>query len=317
MSAISKLTERLGAATSEVQRQEDIVRHAPRDFAARMTLESLMSHIDDLRAQLHRAKLNRAVEVVQIHLEGEKAYEGSLPLYLVSKLADQFSGAVHAASQKIKTGRPVQRISTAIVDLLNLRLADMAPGSSRLFITGDVAPDLLGYSLLEQSLQDTFHVFQAPSDEDLAGAVSNVGIRSARAIREFLQTIKGAELEVDIGWTGADDHRRRWSGEYETISRLARSLSHFELREATQLSVVGEVVTLSLRGRFEIQATDRTYAGSFPSDLLRRVATVHIGDEVVASLERTTIRNTVTKVEKTDFNLISIEPTGQTRFSDT
>jgi hypothetical protein len=314
MSQISVLQEQLGRARETLAAYEADRRNID-DFAALMTRESLLAHIDDLCGQLRRAKLDRAVEVVQIRLIGERAHEGSLPLYLLSRVSDQFGAALHAASQKIKTGRQVLRISNGVVALLNLRLADMGTGSSRLYITGDVAPDLFGHSLLEQSLDETFSVFEAPSEDELASAVSGVGIRSARAIREFLQTVKDAELEVEVSWNAPDDQPRRWSGEYQHIARLARSLSHFQVREPTRISVKGEVVTVSLRGRFELQSSDRNYTGTFPSDLLHEVAALHIGDEVTAELERTTILNTVTKVEKVDYTLLHVYPTGQTRFA--
>lgn len=316
MSTISKLQERLAEASRMLGELEGKTRADPDDFVARLTLENFRGHVEELELQLHRAKKSRAVEVIQVRLTGRLAETGSLPLYLLSQLADQFADALHASSQRLKTGRRVGRISPAVVQELNLRLADLAPGSTRLFITGDTQPDLFGYSLLENSLENTFELFDAADEGELATAVGVVGIRSAKEIRDFLSTIKKAELEIEISWIAPDARARQWSGDYQRISRLSRSLSHFEVREPSYVEIRGEVVTVSARGRFEIFAEGRMYQGTFPADLLRDMAALHIGEEVVAVLERTVVVNTVTNVEKTDYSLIRVTGTGQARFGE-
>ncbi len=285
-----------------------------RGFLGQLSSQSLRAHVQDLQRQLREAKKERAVEVLQVRLLGKIARDGTIPLYLLSHLSTKIADALHAASQKMKNGRRVQRISPNIVELLNLRLADLAPGSTRLYITGDVAPDLFGYSLLESSLEEVFRLFRAEDETELASSVSVVGIRSARDIRDFLTTVKSAELELELSWSAADARIRSWTGTYDSISKLSRSLGNFKVVEPTQMRIAGEVVTLSSRGRFEIFADGKMYAGTFPSDILPQVAGIHIGEQVSAVLERTVVINTVTGVQKDTFALVSVEPTGQARF---
>lgn len=314
MSAISNLEARLDEAARMLQDREQSRHPDALGFLGQLSTQSLRAHVQDLQRQLREAKQERAVEVLQVRLLGNIARDGTIPLYLLSHLSAKIADALHAASQKMKSGRRVQRISPNIVELLNLRLADLAPGSTRLFITGDVAPDLFGFSLLESSLDEVFRLFRAEDESELASAVSIVGIRSARDIRDFLTTVKTAELELELSWSAADATTRRWNGTYDSISKLSRSLGNFKVVEPTQLRITGEVVTLSSRGRFEIYADGKMYAGTFPADILPQIAGIHIGEHVSASLERTIVINTVTHVQKDTFTLLGVEPTGQTRF---
>lgn len=311
MSVIGKLNARLEAASLMVRQREET---AGTSFMARLATQSLRAHVEELQAQVQVAKKERAVEIVQVRLMGELAQAGSIPLYLLANLSQQFADAIHAASQKLKSGRRVRRISPNIIELLNLRLADLAPGSTRLFISGNLAPDLFGFSLFETSLEETFQLLQTTDDVELADAVSTIGIRSAKEIRNFLNTIKAADLEVEISWNAGDSRSRRWTGTYESLSRLSRSLGQFRVVEPTVVSIVGEVVTVSSRGRFEILSGGKMYGGTFSADLLTQVAGIRIGDEAHAVVERSTVINTVTDFEKTTYQLTSIAPTGQTRF---
>jgi hypothetical protein len=314
MSAISNLETRLDEVSRMLQDRQQSAQPGAFGFLGQLSTQSLRAHVQDLQRQLRDAKKQRAIEVLQVRLLGKVARDGTIPLYLLSHLSAKIADAIHAASQKMKSGRRVQRISPNIVELLNLRLADLAPGSTRLYITGDVAPDLFGYSLLEGSLEEVFRLFRADDEAELASAVSVVGIRSAREIRDFLTTVKSAELELELSWNAADARTRRWSGNYDAISKLSRSLGNFKVVEPTQIRITGEVITLSSRGRFEIYADGKMYAGTFPSDILPQVAGVHIGEHVSAVLERTIVINTVTHVQKDTFTLVGVEPTGQARF---
>jgi hypothetical protein len=306
MSAIAQLRSRISDVTEIIRASGD-----PVDFASRLELHSMEAHLEELRQQLRTELMERSIEVVQVRLIGEAAHAGSIPLILLARLSSQFADAIHAASQRIKSGRQVVRISQAIVDLLGLRLVDLAPGSTRLFISGSTSPDLFGNSLLGDSLQETFQIFEAEGDDDLAEAVSQVGIRSARGIREFLGTLKAAELSVELAWRTPDDKEKRWEGSYQSVSRLSRSLGNFKVSEATSLTVTGVAVTLSARGRFEIEGDGRIYAGRFPADVLEMVQEIHIGQSIIATLERTVVFNTVTGVQKVDFTLLRIAPTEQ------
>lgn len=312
MSSIERLATQVATAKSLLAEKES---SAPADFMSRIGVENLRAHVNDLQHQLYVAKRARGVEILEIRLMGRVAESGSIPLYLLADLASKLADSIHATSQKLKNGKRVRRISPAIVDQLDLRLADLVPGSTRLFITGNVAPDLFGGSLLENSLGSLFELFEASDEDELAQMVSTVGIRSARGIREFLTTLKGAELDVEFKWRTGDNHMHTWRGDYQAISRMSRRLGAFKMIEPSYHSVKGTVVALSARGKFEIESDGKLYAGGFPADLLPSVENLHIGEEVIAVIEQTIIINTVTQVQKVNYALVEISSSGQREFA--
>ena len=72
---------------------------------------------------------------------------------LFEKMAS-FSDALHESSYFRKFGRlhKAAPIPSDIISKMDLRLADIAPGSARVFITGKLEADMFGHSLLEDSL---------------------------------------------------------------------------------------------------------------------------------------------------------------------
>jgi hypothetical protein len=309
---IEAIERRLETASQLLNQRRASCEAAPEDFAARLTVASLESHVRDLQTQLREAKRARSVEVVQIRLSGKRADDGRLPLPILSAISDSFTAAISAASQKIKNGRVVQRISAAMIDFVDLRLADVTSGSTRLFITGETAPDLFGNSLLEDSLEYAFALLNAENDDILSARVSEIGVRSAKAWRDLLDTVANAGLEMDLEWETPAHAVRRWSGTPESTTRLREALGAFSVVETEHFTARATVVALSLRGRFELNASGRILSGTFALDLTSRVMGIGLGDQVVAVLEKSVLQNAVTGTRKVGYTLLGIEPVGQT-----
>lgn len=305
MSTIRYLERQLELARGELR--EARARAAPNEFAYELMLSSLLDHVRDLQNQLRLEKADRRHEVVELRFEGRRAVQGMLPLYTFANLVAGFGDTVHAAAQKIKYGRRVRRLSRAIVGELNLQVADVAPGSSRIFVRGDLNPDLLGRSLLEDALNQTLDILQYETEEDLAGAVGAAGLRSARGLREMLDAAYKAHLSVQVRWDRPDATVVAWEASSDRAGHIASMLGTFSAREPERLTVTGEVVTLSLRGRFELETGTRLIAGEVPREVFDQIKAVHVGDAVVAQVERVVVVNTVTGTEKSDYTLLSIE----------
>lgn len=307
---IQAIEKRLETASRLLSRRRAGSEASPGDFASRLNVLGLETHVRDLQAQLREAKRARAVEVVQIRLKGECARDGRLSLPILSAISDSFTSAISAASQKIKNGRVVQRISASMIDLVDLRLADVAQGSTRLFITGETAPDLFGNSLLGDSLEYAFAMLNAEDEDVLAARVSEMGVRSAKGWRDLLDAVAVAGLEMDLEWETPSNEVRRWSGTPESTARLRKALGAFSVAEHDQFTTRATVVSLSLRGKFELNAGGHLLGGRFALDLTPRVMEIRLGDEVTATLERSVLQNSITSTRKVGYTLLNIEPVG-------
>lgn len=311
MSRIVALETQLGSAREELERVGRVAERAPEDFAQSLARKSMETHVADIQTQLREGKERRAHEVLQVRLSGELVQHGSVPLSLFSGLLTALGDAVNAAAQKIQYGRRVGRISSRVVKDLNLRLADVAPGSARIFIRGDLNPDLFGYSALEEALARVFEVLEASEQNHLSSAVADVGFRSAKGIREFLEYAHGSGLDVEFSWPTPANEVRQWSASSNTSGHLASLLGTFKSSEPEVVRMTGEVITLSLRGKFEISGEGRVVKADFGRNLVGKIQEIHLGQDVLATFERLVITNTVSGAQKSEFTLIDVEPTGQ------
>jgi hypothetical protein len=252
-------------------------------------------------------KAKRDKEVIEIRLKGRTA-DGTIPLEVLAKLADGLSGTVLNASYFIQFGQKVKKIKVKEVhDIVNLRLAGISTGSTRLFVTANTAPDLFGRSLAEESLKHSFNLLQSESADELTESASKIGKESVRKLYKFITTISNAEMEVDLKWNSPTNENYNWDGNKQTLLRVAQSLTNIQMSDPETIDFSGELIAISLRGTFEIKLDDkRTIRGEFPNNLLEEIKTLTIGSNYAGKMEKQTIVNMATESEKVYYTLISI-----------
>jgi hypothetical protein len=308
---IQRLQNRITEVTAMTEQEQRALAADPDNLALQLSLDSLTEHLSDLQHQLMQEKALREKEVVEIRLKGAKAREGSIPLGILGHIARNLSGGVYAASQLIRSGKELLgRVPPELEKTLDLRLAGLSFGSTRLFITGNNAPDLFGHSLLEDSLESTFGLLNANNPDDLTQTASQIGRRSIHRFNTFLKTLAAADLEAEISWSSPTNRTYTWQGGTEIILRLTNSLDSLTVTQPEILTVTGVLVMLNIRGSFEImQEEGPAIKGKLPLQLLEQTRQVHVGDVVTAEVEEKTIINQTTGFAKAYYTLVSIRPT--------
>jgi hypothetical protein len=291
-----------------ISEEESLFASDPSNFAYKLTLQSLKDHLSDLQQQLVQEKTLREKEIIELRLKGLMAKDGTIPLSVLGHLARNFSDGLYAASQLVKSGKEVKgRIAPELMKTLDLRLAGIGVGSTKLYITGNNAPDLFGHSLLEESLQNTFSLLNAESGEQLTNVASQIGRRGLHRINAFLKTLASADLEAEIKWSSPTNEAFEWEGTQQRILAITNTLDSLTVAQPEVIQVQGILIMLSMRGSFEIRSTEgATYRGKLPLQLLDQTRQVHIGDDVSVELERKIIINELTGFEKAYYTLVSI-----------
>lgn len=308
MSDIARIEKRLEEAQQILDRYSQTVKAEPDNFAYKLSLQSMEDEVERLQHELQEKKSEREVEVLELRFKGKKAEAGSLPLHLVGEILKSFADVLHESSYyrrygKVHTKGPIPK---DIIKLMDLRLANIAPGSTKIYITGRLSPDLFGYSLLEQSLSGTINLLRADSPDDLADAVNEVGMSTARKLSTFLKELSGAELELDLNWQTPQDEKIHWEGRSSRIRSLSQSLERIK-QNSDQKWVRGQIVMEDLRGRLEIHGEDGIrYMCTFPQNLYETVRHFHIGDDALAHIEVNTYVNLATGAEKKRFKLLTM-----------
>lgn len=308
MNEIKKIQSQIDEVAKMLLQYESRLSNEPNDFSLKLSIDSLKAQIGELEKQLRFEKNKRDKEVIEIRLKGKTA-NGTIPLEVLAKLSDGLSGSILNASYFIQFGNRLKKIKAKeIHDTVDLRLAGISTGSTRLFVTANTAPDLFGRSLVEESLQHSFNLLQSENVDELTESASKIGKESVKKLYKFITTISNAELEVDLNWNSPTDESHEWKGDKQKLLQVAQSLTNIQMTEPEQVEFSGELIAISLRGQFEIRTIDKkTIKGTFPNNLLEEIKTVTIGSEYSGKLEKRTIINLATGSEKGYYTLINIK----------
>lgn len=307
MNEIQKIQSQIDAVAEMLLQFENLLAIEPNNFSHKLSIDSLRAQISGLEKQMMHEKAKRDKEVIEIRLKGRTA-DGTIPLEVLAKLADGLSGTVLNASYFIQFGQKVKKIKVKEVhDIVNLRLAGISTGSTRLFVTANTAPDLFGRSLAEESLKHSFNLLQSESADELTESASKIGKESVRKLYKFITAISNADMEVDLNWSSPASESYNWDGNKQSLLRVAQSLTNIQMSDPETIEFSGELIAISLRGTFEIKLDDkRTIRGEFPNNLLEEIKTLTIGSNYTGKMEKQTIVNMATESEKVYYTLISI-----------
>lgn len=308
MNDIKKIQSQIDFVAELFSQQEKLLASDPNNFSHKLAFDSLKSQILELEKQLINEKAKRDKEIIEIRLKGRLA-DGTIPLEILARLADGLSGTVLNASYFIQFGQKVKKNKVKEVhNIVNLRLAGISTGSTRLFVTANNAPDLFGRSLAEESLKHSFNLLQSESADELTESASRIGKESVKKLYKFIMTISNAEMEVDLNWNSPTNENYRWDGNKQSLLRVAQSLTNIQMNDPETIDFSGELIAISLRGTFEIKLDNkRTIRGEFPYNLIEEIKTLTIGSNYIGKFEKQTIVNMATESEKTYYSLISIQ----------
>ena len=306
---IERIEGKMSEVNSMLSSYRDRLDSNQDDFSTEMAIKSLEYHLEELQAQLNQEKLFREKEIVEIRLKGFKADQGTIPLSVLSDIATFLSKSLHSLAYRIKKGvDPYGKIPAEIVETMNLRLAGLAYGSTKLYFSGSLNPNLFGHSLIEDSLEKTFKVFSSLSPSELTDSVSDIGIKSAKNINGLLKALKKNGLEADVTWIDPKEKVHTWHGSSESIGEMLNAFDNIISTKTETINIVGELIMLSKKGRFEIKTPGEvTYRGQFPIDIIDSVRMVRIGSQAKAEIAKETVINKITEYEKTVYVLNSLD----------
>jgi len=304
MLTISELEARISEATQLLEGAEKKAASSP---SADLSATSLRAQIKELQAQLRAQKQRRVKEVVEVRLQGEQAALGSLPLGLLGRITTELASALGHTARMWHLGSD-GRVTQDIEALLDLRLEGIGEGSTKLFITGETAPDIFGRSLIEETLRETFgFCLASQTSDELAGAVGSVGSLASKAFERFFSVVGRAGLGLGLTWESPSEQEMHWSAEAWKVRQIATVLKKLVPDEPEEVGLTGEIITVSERRPLEIRGSDGIeYTIRVPAVMANDLKGFTIGQEVAISLERQTVRNHVTGLDKTTLTLVRI-----------
>jgi hypothetical protein len=282
---------------------------ADASFALSLASQSMAAHIDDLSQQLALQQNRPIIELVEFRLKANRFQDGSVPLRLVARAADEIRQMLgYAALRLSRGGLDRKRVPDELYDELDLRLAAILPGSSRLVITTAAHRDLFDDGLAKNSLDRVFRVLESRGEgTEFLEAVTDIGPSGARRMREFLHLVRGASAELELTWRYSGETVRRWDGTETALSSVTHALDVTELNSREELILEGIIELLSKRERIHLlTASQKTIRILFPKRLLPRVSELHLDQQVRLRCSVTETNNPFTGESSTFYELLDI-----------
>ncbi len=308
MPSIKKIQESLNTLTVFESEYSLRIKSDPEDLSLKLTYQNIRSQINELQQQLYFENINREKEIIELRLIGDKAKFGSFPLKLVGGLTNSFSKAILNSSKYFQYGnKGGAKIEKIISDSIDLRLERLGSGSTIFFLSARTSPDLFGNSIIQNSLENIFELFNSQTGDQVIENISNVGAKSIKYFSSFLKESLNDDLEIDLSWHTPQESTLKWEGTKDKISSLFATLNNIKLSEPEEIYFEGEIITLSLKGKFEIftKEKERLY-GNFPNELVDKMKQLHIGDYCKGSIQKMSIISPSSEKEKIEYSLKEI-----------
>jgi hypothetical protein len=279
------------------------------NYSLQITIDNIKGQIEELQHILYQENLKREKEILQLRLIGKVAKNGTFPLSLVGGITNSFSSAVLQTSKYLQFGnKGGKRIEKIINETIDLKLEGIGKGSTIFYLSANTSPDLFGNSTIQTSLNNIFELLNSDNQEKLIDSIPTVGTNSIRYYSDFFKELTNDELEIDLSWHSPNEEIKQWNGSKKRVLELYNSLNSLQLDEPEEINFEGEIITLSMKSKFEILSVDKErFYGNFPSTLTEAIQQLHIGQFCKGTILKTAIVNPVTNRTKYEYSLTQIE----------
>lgn len=278
----TRLKELLKAAKEQ---KVELDRRATSDggFAYELASRSMNTHIDELNQQISLLDEKSVIEIIELRLKAQQFKDGSSPLRVVAKVADDFRQLVGCAALRLtRGGIGKKRVPKSLYDELDLRLAALLPGSSRMVITATSDRDLLNDGVAKSALDRFFRVLESNGDGgEFLESITDLGPQSSRHMRDLIDLVQNESAEIEVSWRYGGQIVHKWDGTKENLAKVSYALAVTEVNSSNEVSLQGNVELLSKRERIHLRTdSGETIRILFPKRLLPVVSELHLDQYV-------------------------------------
>lgn len=290
-------------------RIDSINKLSNKTFSDQIYLRSLESHFSELMAIKSKSDLSKPViDVIDLRIKGLIVDMGSIPLDLLSSFAQGISGTIQKATGKLLSGKDSPRISNDVKDNLDMRLAGLSHGSTRLTITLSTGLSELFETVPSRAIHNVFDVFDADDDNKLFEFINEIGFNSTKSIKEIIDVCEKNNLSFDFKWVGQFSNGvKETSVSPDKIKKLYSRLSSTSISDERYEIINGIIDILSVYEKIEIDAGGDKIKITYPESMFNEIQSkCTIGKPISVKVKATDIINSDLSFKKTNYELIEI-----------
>ena len=302
--SIARLEDHAKKLAAQAQQSAELAVAHPTDPWAQIIAKNQRQAAEDAHHDLVIKRLQDAGQVVDFRFIGARA-DGSIPLDYFIKIFEPLSRAFKSTAHRLLTGTDQGKVAPIVSDHLNLKLAGITYGSTRVLVSGSVAPDLTGSSLLENTLHASFRLLKS-SNEDLYDAIDAVGGRAATIFHEALGAIASCGFGAEFSWDSPSSGREVWHGTPDEVIRLRTLLDGAQEPTVYEETLSGYVSKLFESGKIELRIGEDRIPISYPINLIDRVQQLSISSPAKLQVLTSQYYDNVKKKDVFKRNLIEV-----------
>ncbi|HCT3412650.1 TPA: hypothetical protein OTT61_005036 [Klebsiella pneumoniae] len=278
-----------------VQRDVDsLAQHKGRSFADDILYRSLDSHLSDLRAeQLAIENKHPLQDFMELRLKGVLVDLGSIPLEILSIISGNLAALVQKAVHRIGSGKDSRRVPNDVKNSLNLRLADLGPGSTKLGVTFSTGACELVETVSSQAVKEIFSLLEAADEETFMAKISEIGSNSTINLKNIIDECERNSLNFDLTWIGPlSNGTKHVSINSDGIHRLTNRLAMTKISKLPDEIISGELAVLSMYGKLEIASDNGKIKASYPIDMLQDIQSRYkVGERITLTASVSEVYN--------------------------
>jgi len=218
---------------------------------------------------------------------------GSIPLEILSIISGNLAAFVQKAVHRIGSGKDSKRVPLDVKNALNLRLADLAPGSTRLGVTFSTGSCELVETVSSQAVKEIFSLLEASDEETFMMKIAEIGSQSTVNLKNIVDECEKNSLNFDLTWVGPfSDGTKQVSIDSNDIHLLTRRLAMTKISKLPDEVISGELAVLSMYGKLEIASDHGKIKASYPIDMLRDIQNRYkVGERITLTASVSEVHN--------------------------
>lgn len=233
----------------------------PDDWLLAITAKNQRDSADEARLDAVREEAAQRGELLEWRFVGQRLNQGALPLDFLSKLAAPLNNLLVRSAYFSRTHtEPMYGAADELSREIGLSLIGVAPGSTRLFISGSATPDTTGDSAFWDGVSSVIDVLSNSANfEQFFDRLDDIGERAAEALHQTLKAIEGEECSMQLTWHGSGGFRTV-EATFDRVVQMRTLLDGFSDSEERQERLSGRVSLLSVKGRMQVEMDDGSKA---------------------------------------------------------
>lgn len=225
------------------EQSQKIAESKPDDIFAAIIAENQKQAAEEEARKYALEKRESQGAIVELRFLGAQAENGSLPLDYFLKIFNPLSTAIKRVAYNLLTDKVRKNIPNEIKDALNIRLADIRTGSTRILLSGSIEKDCTNQSLFSDSMTEIFDLLNAEHDE-IHDRVKKIGETSAKYLSDALKATKSLDLTLEMTWSQPNKNNQ-WKGTVGNLDKIISLLADFVMEKEYEEIIEGTIYSIS------------------------------------------------------------------------